>query len=132
MISRANWPIFAAFDSSSINRLLPPLVSLVLVVLIGWQLAKAIWMLVPGSATGVAVPLPAGAPQQTTVSVTRTNVDTIAASHIFGVADQEELPPTPVDQPDDVAGPVHRAGGHHQSRRDRANRGDRIASGHRE
>ena len=65
MISRANWSNISNFDGNAVVRLAPPLVSLVLIVLIGWQLAKMIWMLVPGSSIGDVVPLPASLPEST-------------------------------------------------------------------
>ena len=108
MISRANWPNIAGVDGDSaidaVNRFLPPLVSLLLVVLIGWQLARLVWMLAPGTATGVAVPLPAPTAASTPAgNSASTDVDAIANAHIFGVADAaSELPaPAPVLQPDD-------------------------------
>ena len=96
MISRANLSNFVGIDGTAVNRILPPLVSLVLVVLIGWQIAKMIWMLVPGSAVGVAVPLPDSLPVSSLSAGTSTDVTAIAASHIFGIADAEQTGPAPV------------------------------------
>ena len=96
MISRANLSNFAGIDGAAVNRILPPLVSLVFVVLIGWQIAKMIWMLVPGSAVGVVVPLPDSLPASNSSSGTSTDVTAIAASHIFGIADAEQTGPAPV------------------------------------
>jgi general secretion pathway protein C len=96
MISRANLSIFSGIDGTAVNRTLPPLVSLVLVVLIGWQIAKMIWMLIPGSAVGVAVPLPDSLPLSSSSAGTSTDVTAIAASHIFGIADAEQTGPAPV------------------------------------
>ncbi len=48
-----------------------------------------IWALVPGTAAGVAVPLPASVPISGTLSSARSDVTTIAESHLFGVADLE-------------------------------------------
>lgn len=101
MISRANWSNIAAVDGNALSRALPPLVSLVLVVLIGWQIAKMIWMLVPGSAVGVSVPLPDSLPQSTSTSNTSTDVNAIADSHLFGIADAEQAGPALVVAPDD-------------------------------
>ena len=80
---------------------MPPLVSLVLVVLIGWQIAKIIWLLAPGSAAGVTVPLPDVLPQSESTSAVTADVNAIAAAHIFGIADAEPTGPTPLVQPDD-------------------------------
>jgi len=95
MISRANWPSFASIDSAAVNRFLPPLVSLLLVVVIAWQIAKMIWMLVPGSAAGVSVPLPDSLPQTGATAATSADVDAIAAAHLFGIADAEAVGPAP-------------------------------------
>jgi len=74
---------------AAVNRYLPPLASLLLVVLIGWQVSTMIWALVPGTAAGVAVPLPASVPISGTLSSARSDVTTIAESHLFGVANTE-------------------------------------------
>jgi general secretion pathway protein C len=99
MISRANWSNISNFDGNAVVRLAPPLVSLVLIVLIGWQLAKMIWLLAPGSAAGIVVPLPDTLPAGTASAIT-TDVDSIAASHIFGIADADPEGPAPIAQPD--------------------------------
>jgi general secretion pathway protein C len=101
MISRANLPNFAAIDGAAVNRFLPPLVSLVLVILIAWQIARMIWMLVPGSSAGVTVPLPDSLPVSISSSETATDVSAIADAHIFGIADAEQAGPAPVVAPDD-------------------------------
>ena len=101
MISRANWLNIADFDGSTVNRLLPPLVSLLLVVLIGWQLARMILMLVPGSAVGDVVPLPDSLPQSTSTLNSSTDVKAIADTHIFGIADSEPSGAMPIAQPDE-------------------------------
>lgn len=93
MFSRVNWSNISSIDGdtaiNAVNKLLPPLVSLLLVVVIGWQMARMIWLLVPGTAAGVAVPLPASLPGATVSSSTYTDVSAIAGSHIFGVADAD-------------------------------------------
>lgn len=66
------------------------MVSLLLVVLIAWQLAKIIWMLVPSSTIGVTIPMPDSMPQPTGASSVSTDVNKIATSHLFGVADEEQ------------------------------------------
>ena len=90
MISRAHWLNFSNADSASVNRFLPPMVSLLLVVLIAWQLAKTIWMLVPGSAIGVIVPMPDSMPQPISASPVSADANKIATSHLFGVADEKQ------------------------------------------
>jgi general secretion pathway protein C len=90
MISRAHWLNFSNADSASVNRFLPPMVSLLLVVLIAWQLAKTIWMLVPGSAIGVTVPMPDSMPQPISASPASADANKIATSHLFGAADEKQ------------------------------------------
>lgn len=97
MISKATWSDFSGLDSSTalstINRLLPPWVSLLLVIAIGWQIATIIWMLVPGPAAGDNVPVPASAATASSLqSSTVADVTAIANAHMFGVADQEDAP----------------------------------------
>lgn len=96
MITRANWSDFSNVDSgialSAINRLLPPWISLLLVIAIGWQIAKIIWLLVPGPAAGDNVPVPVSATPGSVQSSTVTDVTAIADAHMFGLADQEEVP----------------------------------------
>jgi general secretion pathway protein C len=101
MISRASLSNIANFDGNAVNRILPPLVSLVLAVLIGWQLAKIIWMLVPGSGVGAPISLPNTVRGSTSTSSMTTDVDVIANSHIFGIADEEPTGPAPIAQPDE-------------------------------
>jgi len=93
MISRAHWSNIASVDGDSainaVNRLLPPVVSLLLVIVVAWQVARTIWMLVPG-ATGNVVALPksqSGSPAAATISA---DVSAIAGAHIFGVADADQ------------------------------------------
>ncbi len=101
MISSPNWTNFSSVDGNALNRHLPPLVSLVLVMLIGWQLARIIWLLVPGDAAGVLVPRPASLPQSAASSSTSSDVDAIANSHIFGVADAAPASTALVAAPED-------------------------------
>ncbi|NND48448.1 MAG: type II secretion system protein GspC [Woeseiaceae bacterium] len=82
---------------SATNRLLPPWVSLLLVVAIAWQIAKIIWMLVPAPAAGVSVPVPDAMPAASIGTTASTDVRAIADSHMFGLADVDavEAMPTP-------------------------------------
>ncbi len=90
MTTRAKWSDLLSGDSSrtlaAVNNLLPAWVSLVIVVLIGWQLAKIIWSFVPGTDVGTPVIVPLG--QTSAVATNDTsNVQSIANVHIFGEAD---------------------------------------------
>ena len=74
------------------NNLLPAWVSLVIVVLIGWQLAQILWSLMPGTAAGVPVVVPAGQAARPVQSGTGADVAAIAAASIFGKADVADEP----------------------------------------
>ena len=91
MISRANWSNITSVDGDSaldaVNRYLPPLISLLLVILIAWQAARMVWLLVPGTSAGTPVPLPAAIPGNSQASSISSDVSTIASAHMFGVAD---------------------------------------------
>ena len=66
MATEAKWSDFASMDGAKMiaaaNQLLPPWVTLALVVVIAWQLARMIWMLVPGPAAGDPVTAAVGVP----------------------------------------------------------------------
>ena len=96
MISKANWTDFSSVDGGvalvTMNRVLPPWVSLLLVVAIAWQLAKIVWLLVPAPATGDVVEAPAGVPGSATAGGPSTDVQAIADKHLFGFADETDVP----------------------------------------
>lgn len=104
MISKANWTDFSNLDTSTAlataNRVLPPWVSVLLVILIAWQIAKIIWMLVPAPAAGDAVDVPAGITPAASSSGGGADATTIAANHLFGEANAEDEPDLdPIEQP---------------------------------
>ena len=107
MISRASWSNISQMDGDdvigSVNRYLPPLVSLVLAILIGWQIARMIWMLVPAPAAGDPIQAPANLPSSSVAAGSSTDVAAIAAAHIFGVADADDTPPVELIPEDDLA-----------------------------
>ena len=86
---------------ASVNRHLPPLVSLLLVVLVGWQIAKMVWLMVPGPAAGERVPIPSSVPATESASSGSADVRSIAAAHLFGIADAEDAGPAVPQEPDD-------------------------------
>jgi general secretion pathway protein C len=92
---------FAEIDGAAVNRFLPPLVSLALVIMIGWQVARMIWMLAPGSAVGAAVPLPDAVAQSAAAPGGTAVINAIANAHLFGVADAEQTGPAPLVAPED-------------------------------
>ena len=67
----ANWNDFSNMDAerwiATANRYLPGIVALILVVMLGWQLAGLAWSLVPGSAQGDPV---MAAPPSTSIAAT--------------------------------------------------------------
>ena len=81
---------------TAVNRLLPAWVSLLLVVVIAWQLARIIWMLVPGPAAGDAVQAP---PNQLSLQSAATEpaaAQDIANAHLFGIAASDSEQEQPV------------------------------------
>lgn len=91
MSSHQQWSEFLSGDRARIvaaaNALLPAWVSLLIVILIGWQLAMIVWSLMPGSAAGTNVSIPAGQGATRTIAIDRVDVNAIAAASIFGKAD---------------------------------------------
>lgn len=85
---------------ASVNRLVPPWVSLLLVVAIAWQIARIIWLLVPGPAIGDPVSLPATSAAGRS-SMTGTDVQAIASTHMFGIAEEQASDTAPVVTEDD-------------------------------
>ena len=74
------------------NSLLPAWVSLAFVVMIGWQLAKILWLFVPGNNVGDPIVIPQGQAQITDQSRNTTRVQSIADGHLFGRSDPVDAP----------------------------------------
>ena len=72
------------------NRYLPGAVALVLVILLGWQLAGFVWMLVPASPTGDTISAAPPAVSPSAGAGQTVNVQRIAATHLFGEASPED------------------------------------------
>ncbi len=106
MITKANWTDFSSVDGgnalATINRVLPPWVSLLLVIAIGWQIARMIWLLVPAPAVGDVIEAPANLPVATTTSGSGADVQAIANNHMFGVASEDDAAPVELI-PDDAS-----------------------------
>lgn len=113
MNSRVSWSNFSSMDGATAialaNRRLPPLISLLLVILVGWQLAKILWLMVPGPAAGERVPVPSSLPAATSSSAGSTDVQAIAATHLFGIADAEDKGPIGPVPEDEVLNETDRA-----------------------
>jgi general secretion pathway protein C len=75
------------------SGVLPRWVSLLLVILIGWQLAQAAWLLVPGPATPELPPVQPSTRATSSTPAATVSVDTIINAHLFGVpgAQQPEV-----------------------------------------
>ena len=105
MISKANWTDFSSIDGgnalASINRVLPPWVSLLLVIAIGWQLARIIWMLVPAPETGDVIQPQMNIPVASSQATGNADVQTIANNHMFGEASTDSAAIEPVPVADD-------------------------------
>ena len=96
MTTEAKWSDFASMDGAktiaAANRLLPPWVSLILVLVIAWQLAKIAWLLVPGPSAGDAVVPPSGTPAEALQTDASSDVQAIVDAHVFGEANPDEQP----------------------------------------
>lgn len=78
-----------------LNSRLPSWITLILVVLIAWQLARIVWMLVPAGGSDQPIVMPERAASVETAS-TGVNAQAIAAAHLFGEPDAEDAAATPV------------------------------------
>lgn len=90
----ANWNDFSNMDAERWiglgNRYLPGAAALILVILLGWQLAALAWMFVPASPVGDTItvaPPPVGS---TASGVSAVNAQRIADAHLFGEANPED------------------------------------------
>ncbi len=83
------------------SAVLPPWISLLLVVAIAWQLARLTWMVIPGGDAGTALPLPVAAPGSTSSQSTAgaAAIDIGRAGVLFGEAEAEAAvaAPTPTE-----------------------------------
>jgi general secretion pathway protein C len=88
---------------SQASQVLPPWVVLLLVVLIAWQLAKVVWLLIPSTEPDALPPVQAVSRTSAPASGNGVSIDRIADAHLFGqlsadapviVAEQEDAPDT--------------------------------------
>ena len=89
MTTEAKWSDFSSLDGertlAAANQLLPKWVTIVLVVAIAWQLARIIWLLMPGSSAGDAGITPPSQLRTPGAEVSgELDVQSIAGAHIFG------------------------------------------------
>ncbi len=96
MTSNVKWPDISSLDTERLlraaSRSLPLWVSIALVVVLGWQLARLIWLLVPAPAAGDPVVAPASADVSAPRTADRADVALIASAHLFGEASPDEAP----------------------------------------
>jgi general secretion pathway protein C len=100
MTTEAKWSDFSSLDGertlAAINQLLPRWVALALVVAIAWQLARIIWLLMPGSSAGEEIIAPPSQFGTTAAQVSgQVDVQSVATAHIFGEANAELVVETP-------------------------------------
>lgn len=96
MTSEAKWSDFSSLDSertlAAANQLLPKWVAVVLVIAIAWQLARIIWLLVPGSSAGDATITPPAQLRTPGAQASgQVDVQSIAGAHMFGQASGEAV-----------------------------------------
>ncbi|HZD52179.1 MAG TPA: type II secretion system protein GspC [Woeseiaceae bacterium] len=107
------WSDFRTLDSDRLaaiaNERLPKWVTLLLIAAIGWQLARILWMLVPGSSLGDPIEtrpsgsgIAAGGGTGRSAE-NRADVGAIAAAHLFGEAKAATAPPPVEAVPEDLA-----------------------------
>ena len=93
MTTNSLWSDLRGMDGSQMmataTRVLPPWISLLLVLVIGWQLAKIVWLLVPGPSAGDAVAVPTSLNISPSPAAS-ADVQAIADAHIFGVASKDD------------------------------------------
>lgn len=96
MTAEAKWSDLVSQDRAktiaAVNQLLPGWISLILVIVIAWQLARLVWMLIPAPAAGDAVTPPAGQPSGVADSG-MIDVNVISQAHLFGVASEDDAAP---------------------------------------
>lgn len=108
MTTEAKWSDFSSLDPertlAAANQLLPKWVTLALVVAIAWQLARIIWLLIPGASEGDTAITP---PSQLRTPAAQTSgqidVQSIAGAHMFGQAGAEPVVPEPRESYEDLA-----------------------------
>ena len=71
---------------AELSRVFPPWVALVLAILIGWQVARAIWLLFPAPGPAELPPVTAAPRAATAEADTGVSIDRIVDAHLFGEA----------------------------------------------
>lgn len=93
MTITAKWSDFSNLDGeqllAELQSRLPHWITLLLVVLIAWQLAGTAMLLLAGQSPGDPIAAPAAAASPAAATSSQPNVRMIAAAHLFGEASEE-------------------------------------------
>jgi len=96
MTSNAKWSDFSNLDFEQVlagaSRSMPQWVTLALTILLGWQLARLAWLLVPAPAAGDPIVAPSLPAAQSSAVSGSANVQLVADAHLFGEANPEQAP----------------------------------------
>jgi len=107
MATDAKWSDFGSLDAertlAAASALLPRWIALALVVAIAWQLAKIIWLLMPGADAGADVVVPPAQLSNVSAATTNINMQTVADAHLFGEANPDEVVEAPVVETENLA-----------------------------
>jgi general secretion pathway protein C len=80
------------------SRVLPPWVALLLMVLIGWQLAKAVWLLLPSTEPTALPPIQAASRSAASAQGDNVSIDRIVDAHLFGRVGADAPAIVPVEE----------------------------------
>lgn len=108
MTTEAKWSDFSSLDSertlAAVNELLPKWVTLALVAAIAWQLARIIWILMPGSSVGdESITAPSQLRTPAAAVAGQVDVQAIAGAHMFGKASAAPVVERPPERYEDLA-----------------------------
>jgi general secretion pathway protein C len=108
MTIEAKWSDFSSLDAERMlvagSQLLPRWITMALVVAIAWQLARIIWMLMPGSSTGdLIIAPPVQISRAASAGAASADVQNIANAHIFGEASAEAVVVVPQESHENLA-----------------------------
>ena len=108
MTIEAKWSDFSSLDAERMlvagSQLLPRWITMALVVAIAWQLARIIWMLMPGSSTGdLIIAPPVQISRAASTGGAAADVQSIANAHIFGEASAEAVVVVPQESHENLA-----------------------------
>jgi general secretion pathway protein C len=102
MTTEAKWSDLASLDGTktlaAASQLLPAWISLLLVIVIAWQLAQVAWMLVPAPSAGDPIETSTQILADRSAGNVTADANAISGAHIFGVADRDDFAPPPVTE----------------------------------